>query len=48
MRKMALALLMVVIFFTVYKLNIMIKVRHLRSGGKAIVLRHLPSLTPPI
>ena len=47
-RKMALALLIVVSFFTGYRLNIIITVRHLISAGKAAVLRHLPSLTPPI
>ena len=28
--------------------NIMMVVRHFMSAGKAVVLRHLPSLTPPI
>ena len=45
---MALALLMMVSFFIGYRLNIIIYVKHLRSGGKAVVLRHLPSLTPPM
>ena len=46
MRKMALALLIVVNFLTGYKLNIMMVVRHLISVGNAVVLRHLPSLCP--
>ena len=47
-RKIALALLIVVNFFTGYKLNIMMVVRHLMSTGNATVLRHLPSLCPPM
>ena len=47
-RKMALALLIVVSFFTRYKLFIMMMVRHLMSTGKAVVLRHFPSLYPPM
>ena len=47
-RKIALALLIVVNFLIGYKLNIMIIVRHLMSTGKAVVFRHLPSLCPPI
>ena len=48
MRKIAIALLIVVSFLIGYKLNIMIVVRHLMSARKALVLRHLPFLTPPI
>ena len=47
-RKIALALLIVVNFFIGYRLNIMIIVRHLMYTGKAMVFRHLPSLCPPI
>ena len=39
-RKIALALLIVVNFFIQYRLNIMIIVRHLMSTGKAVVFRH--------
>ena len=48
MRKIALALMIVVSFFTGYKLNIMMVVRHLMSVGNAVVLRHLPFLCPPM
>ena len=47
-RKIALALLIVVNFFIGYRLNIMIIVRHLMSTGKVVVYRHLPSLCPLI
>ena len=47
-RKIALALLIVVNFFTGYKLNIMMVVRHLMSTGNAVVLRHLSSFCPPM
>ena len=47
-RKLALALLIVVSFFTGYRLFITIMVRHLMSTGKAVVLRHFPSLYPPM
>ena len=47
-RKMALALLIVVSFFTRYRLFIMMMVRYLMSTRKAVVLRHFPSLCPPI
>ena len=47
-RKIALALLIVVNFFIGYRLNIMIIVRHLMSTGKAVVFRHILSLCPPI
>ena len=42
MRKIALALLIVVSFLTRYKLNIMMVVRHLMSTRNAVVLRHPP------
>ena len=42
------ALLIVVSFLTGYKLNIMMVVRHLMSAENAVVLRHLPSLCPPM
>ena len=45
-RKMALALLIVVSFFTGYKLFIMMMVRHLMSTRKAMVLIHFPYLSP--
>ena len=45
-RKMALALLIVVSFFMGYKLFIMMMVRHLMSTENAVVLRHFPSLYP--
>ena len=47
-RKIVLALLIVVNFFIGYRLNIMIIVRHLMSTGKDVVFRYLPSLYPPI
>ena len=47
-RKMALALLIVVGFFTGYKLFIIMIVRHLMSTGNAVVLRHFPFLYPPM
>ena len=46
MRKIALALLIVVSFLTKYKLNIIMVVRHLMSAGNAVMLRHLPSHCP--
>ena len=46
--KMALALLIVVSFFTGYRLFIMMMVRHLMSTGKTVVFRHFPSLYPPM
>ena len=47
-KKMALSLLIVVSFFTGYRLFIMMMVRHLMSIGKTVVLRHFPSLYPPV
>ena len=47
-RKMALALLIVVSFFMGYRLFIMMIVRHLMSIGNAVVLRYFPSLYPPM
>ena len=41
MRKIALALLIVVSFLTGYKLNIMMVVRHLMSTRNVVVLRHI-------
>ena len=48
MRKIVLALLIVVNFLTGYKLNIMMVVRHLMLAENVVVLRHLPSLCPPM
>ena len=47
-RKIALALLIVINFLIGYRLNIMIIMRHLMSTRKVVIFRHLPSLCPPI